>query len=261
MSSALQRSQWKKQIAWHAYQKHILGQAALLHVTSQEEEEALRRLGFNQPIALIPNGVRIPSRSGAGTSSVEKRRALFLSRLHPIKGLPILLEAWARVRPTNWVLDLVGPGEEDHRDKLVKKIRRHGMGEAVRFSGAVSEEEKWDMYRSADLFILPSHSENFGIVVAEALAAGVPVITTTGTPWEELEERRCGWRVDPEVDPLSEALRKAIQCPASKLQEMGRRGRALVKAQYSWEKVAKQMCASYRWILEGGAQPGWIGLN
>lgn len=259
-ASALQQNRWKKKAAWHAYQKHVLRQAALFHVTSQKEVDALRRMGCQQPAALIPNGVRVPSENGDETVHGEKRRALFLSRLHPIKGLPMLLDAWARICPQNWVLELVGPSEENHRSELEEQVRRHELEDSVRFSGAVSEEEKWDVYRQADLFVLPSHSENFGIVVAEALGAGLPVITTTGTPWKELEEYNCGWWVNPEADLLSEALREAVQQSSKTLQEMGQRGRKLVEERYTWSGVAAQLQASYRWIVGEAARPDCIQM-
>ncbi len=255
---ALQHNRWRKQFVWTAYQEWALQQAALFHVTSEEEVEALRDLGLNQPVALIPNGVQLPEPYDPEAPPPERRRALFLSRLHPKKGLPMLLEAWAEVRPENWELVLVGPSEENHRDDLEEQVRRHELGKMVRFAGAVSEEEKWEVYRKSDLFVLPSHSENFGIVVAEALAAGLPAITTTGTPWQELEGRNCGWWVEPEAGPLAEALREAFHCSPKTLREMGQRGRALVKERYTWGGVAAQLRASYQWILGEADRPACV---
>jgi glycosyltransferase involved in cell wall biosynthesis len=243
---------------WTAYQKWALQQAALFHVTSEEEVEALRDFGLDQPAALIPNGVQLPEPYDPEASLSERRRALFLSRLHPKKGLPMLLKAWAEVRPENWELVLVGPSEENHRDDLEEQVRRHELGKMVRFAGAVPEEEKWEVYRKSDLFVLPSHSENFGIVVAEALAAGLPAITTTGTPWQELEGRNCGWWVEPEAGPLAEALREAVHCSPKTLREMGQRGRALVKERYTWGGVAAQLRASYQWILGEADRPACV---
>lgn len=255
---ALQHNQWRKRLVWSAYQEWALHQATLFHVTSEEEVEALRDLGFDQPVALIPNGVHLPEPRDTDASSPEPRRALFLSRLHPKKGLPMLLEAWAEVRPEGWELVLVGPSEENHRDELEEQVRQYEMEDTVRFSGAVSEEEKWEVYRRADLFVLPSHSENFGIVVAEALAAGVPAITTTGTPWRELEKRNCGWWVEPETGSLAKALREALHCPPTTLREMGQRGRALVEERYTWSGVAAQLLASYRWVLGDTDRPDCV---
>jgi len=238
-----------------AYQKAALRQASLFHVTSEEEVEALRDLGFDQPVAMIPNGVQLPEQQSADSSSAGPRRALFLSRLHPKKGLPMLIEAWARVRPKDWELILVGPSEEGHRAELEEQVRSHGLDDEITFSGSVSDKEKWAVYRSADLFVLPTHSENFGIVVAEALAAGTPVLTTTGTPWRELETHGCGWWVEPEVERITRALDDAVGCADEERRAMGARGRRLVEEQYSWQGVARQMQAAYRWLVNGGARP------
>lgn len=257
-SWALQHNRWRKRLVWTAYQKWALQQAALFHVTSEEEVEALRDLGFDQPIALIPNGVQLPKQDGPTSSPTETRRALFLSRLHPKKGLPMLVEAWANVCPDGWELVLVGPSEGGHRAELEEQVRSHGLEDAITFVGSVSDDEKWAVYRSADLFVLPTHSENFGIVVAEALGAGVPVITTTGTPWQELETCKCGWWVEPDVEAITRAVDEAVRRTDEERRAMGRRGRKLVEDQYSWQRVAEQMRATYRWLAGEGDRPECI---
>jgi len=255
---ALRHHRWKKRLAWVAYQKWVLRRAALFHVTSQEEVDALRDLGLDQPAAVIPNGVPLPERPAPEASEETPRRALFLSRLHPKKGLPMLLEAWAAVGPEGWCLELVGPSEDGHRGELEAQARRLGLEDQVRFVGPVSDDEKWDVYRRADLFVLPTHSENFGIVVAEALAAGVPALTTTGAPWGDLEAHDCGWWVDPDVDAIADALADAVARGPEARAAMGRRGRRLVEARYSWEGVAAQMRDAYQWVVEGGAPPDCV---
>lgn len=257
-SWALQHNRRKKQLAWTGYQKWVLRQARLFHVTSQEEVDALRELGLDQPAAIVPNGVPLPELSPEDPSPSDERRALFLSRIHPKKGLPMLIRAWAEVAPENWVLEMVGPSEEGHRDELERQVRRAGLGDAVRFSGPVSDDRKWEVYRSADLFVLPTHSENFGIVVAEALAAGVPAITTTGTPWNDLEAHDCGWWVEPAPESIADALAHATALDPEERTEMGSQGRRLVEEQYSWSGVANKMTAAYRWMLTGEARPNFI---
>jgi glycosyltransferase involved in cell wall biosynthesis len=240
---------------WTAYQKWALQQATLFHVTSEEEVEALRDLGLEQPVALIPNGVQLPELDDTVASSSSRQRALFLSRLHQKKGLPMLIEAWAEIRPAGWELVLVGPSEEGHRAELEEQVRVHGLEDVVTFAGSVSDEEKWAVYQSADLFVLPTYSENFGIVVAEALAAGVPVITTTGTPWRELETQDCGWWVAPEKEAIGQALGEAVHAADEQRRAMGERGRRLVESRYSWRGVAEQMHATYRWLTGDGDRP------
>jgi len=260
-SWALRHNRWKKRLAWMGYQKHVLQRAALFHVTSQEEVDALRDLGFDQPAAVIPNGVPLPDASASNGSSGEGRRALFLSRVHPKKGLPMLLDAWATVRPAGWTLEIVGPSEEGHRAELEAQARRLRLEGTIQFAGPVADDEKWDVYRRADLFVLPTHSENFGIVVAEALAAGVPALTTTGAPWADLERHDCGWWVEPDEEALTGALRAAVGADDGTRRAMGRRGRALVEEQYSWDRVAAEMQAVYRWMVGGGERPGCVQVS
>jgi glycosyltransferase involved in cell wall biosynthesis len=255
---SLRHRGFKKRAAWHLYQKRVLRRADLFHVTSGEEAEGLRELGFEQPAAVIPNGVPLPDEHKTQPSAGATRTALFLSRIHPKKGLPMLLEAWAEVRPEGWRLVIAGPSEGGHRAELEQQARRLGLDEVVSFPGAIPDDDKWAHHRAADLFVLPTHSENFGIVVAEALASGVPAITTTGAPWQELETERCGWWTAIGTEALAQALREAVALSDEERLAMGRRGRALVAERYSWEHVAEQMRAVYAWLLGEGERPGCV---
>ncbi len=149
---------------------------------------------------------------------------MYLGRNHLLKGLDLLTEAWERVKRDGWRLKLVGPGLP---------------------GGLVEGEEKWRVLRAADVFVLPTRSENFGIVVAEALAAGVPVITTKGAPWAELVSENCGWWVEVGVEPRAEALREAMGLTDEERRAMGENGRRLVERKYKWEAVGARMVEVY----------------
>ena len=237
----------KKTAAWWAYQRRDLTGAALAHATSASEAASLRAAGLRMPIAIVPNGVESPPPAPPRPHS-GRRRALFLSRIHPIKGLPMLLEAWAALAPEGWELIVAGPDEGGHRAELEAQAVRLGLAE-VSFPGAARDADKWALYRSADLFVLPTYSENFGVVVAEALAAGLPVLTTTGAPWGELVSHRCGWWVEPEPRALREALAAALAAPDAQRAEMGARGRTLVAEAYAWPGIAARLADVYAWIL------------
>jgi glycosyltransferase involved in cell wall biosynthesis len=209
---------------------------------------------------VLPNGVEVPE-SIVPTTGGRTRRALFLSRLHPKKGLALLVEAWARVRPEGWELVIAGPDERGHRALIQDRIDAAGLMGEVRFAGAVDDERKWALYMSADLVVLPTRSENFGLVVAEALGAGVPVLTTRGAPWAALERERCGWWVAPTAEGVADGLARATALPDRELRAMGERGRAFVQEAFGWPHVAREMLGVYRWVLGGGARPACLHVD
>lgn len=255
---AWQHKRWKKRLGWWLFQRQVLQHAAAIVATAPAEADNLRPFRLRPPVAVVPNGVAWPppvsaalAEPGAPAAVVADppagapRVALFLSRLQRKKGLPLLLEAWAQVRPAGWQLLIHGPDEEGHLAEVTAQIARLGLGEVVRLGPALQGGAKWEAYARAELFVLPTHSENFGLVVAEALAVGTPVLTTTGAPWAELVEHRAGWWVPPTVPALQQALTAATALPTAKLRAMGARGRALVEARYTWSAAAGQLARLY----------------
>jgi glycosyltransferase involved in cell wall biosynthesis len=189
---------------------------------------------------------------------------LFLSRVHPIKGLPLLLEAMAveRQRLRDWRLVIAGPDAVGHRHELAQQAERLGVSDMIEFVGLVADEkEKRGLLGSADLFVLPTHTENFGIVIAEALACGVPVVTTQGAPWRELEEHGCGWWVPVSARAIADALVDAATRPAAELRAMGERGRALVRSRYVWSIVAERSLVLYKWLRGDTARPDFVVVD
>ena len=252
---------WKKIPAWLAYQKNDLNLARAVHITSKEEGDDLRVLGYKGPLALIPNGVNVPEYKKVEKRLNGKRTALFVSRIHPKKGLLLLIKAWAQVKPKGWRMRLVGPNENGYLSVIQKAIRDNGLEQDFVYDEPVYGEAKWDLYREADLFILPTISENFGIVVPEALACGVPVITTHGAPWTELTEQNCGWWVPVNADSIAKALQEAVKLTDAERIEMGLKGRRLVEEHYTWVSIALKMKALYEWILGGGNPPYFVRLD
>jgi len=255
---ALSYRAWKKRIAWLLYQRQDLETASLFVATSDQEAEAIRRMGLIQPIALIPNGVHLPTWKAHNRTNREIRRALFLSRIHPIKGLINLVTAWDRVRPEGWRMIVAGRDETGHLEDVKRAVQNKGLQEDFEFVGSVEGEVKERLYRDADLFILPSFSENFSLVVAEALSYGVPVITTRGAPWEGLVKNRCGWWVEVGVQPLAEAIQAATSLSDAERHDMGWRGRSFVSEAFSFREIALEMLAVYDWIRGVGAKPSCI---
>lgn len=247
----------KKELGWRLYQRRTLHVAAAFQATSEAEADDIRRFGFRQPVAVIPHGVALPTSATCADASGD-RTALFLSRFHPIKGLPDLIEAWDRVRPSGWRLLLVGPDEGGHRAEVERLVAERGLAHSVAFRQPVGESEKPDVFAAADLFVLPSHSENFGLVVAEALAFGLPVLTTRGTPWQALPQEGCGWWTDTGADALADALLEATTTPLSELRAMGLRGRAYVERDLSWAHSGRRHLALYCWLLGCGPRPDFV---
>lgn len=256
---ALDRQKVLKGLFWNSLQRPAIAHARLFHATADSEHDDIRRLGFRQPVAIIPNGIDVPKQAERARQGGSERTLLFLSRLHPTKGLEYLLQAWAALQHTfpKWKLRIIGPGDPTYLRKLAALASTLRV-DRVTFEGPLYGRKKNDVYHTADLFVLPTHSENFGMAVAEALAAGCPVITTKGAPWRGLIEQRAGWWVDIGVEPLQSSLEEAMSREADALTEMGARGRHWMERDFSWDRVATQMVESYRWIREGGTRPVWI---
>ena len=258
---ALAYRSWKKRLALLLYQRRDLASAVLLVATAEQEAENFRNLGLRQPIAIIPNGADLPEWRDRADPKGSPRTMLFLSRIHPVKGLLNLVQAWRIVRPTGWKMIIAGPDEGGHQRVVEAAIQQAGVQNDFAFTGSIYGEEKTALYCSADVFVLPTFTENFGLVVAEALACGVPVITTKGAPWQGLLTHRCGWWIDIGVEPLAAALREATTLPPDTLREMGQRGRTYVEQNFGWPGIAQQMLSVYRWVLGRGDKPNCVILD
>jgi glycosyltransferase involved in cell wall biosynthesis len=249
---ALSHKPLKKHLAWRLYQRRDLKWARRHHATSETEARNLRQLRLGVSVVTIPNGVDMPEERPSFVESEDgkakqngRRTALFLGRIYPVKGLPMLVKAWARLRPKGWQLRIVGPDEAGHRRQVEKAVSDAALGDVVTFTGPLDHRRKKSAFFGADLFVLPTYSESFGMAVAEALAHGVPVLTTTRSPWPGLAETGCGWSVDPTVDGIAEGLRQATMLNQEALRAMGKKGRALVIEKFSWKHVANLVLAMY----------------
>jgi glycosyltransferase involved in cell wall biosynthesis len=258
---ALSHKWFKKKLAWHVYQKRLLDRAALLHGTSECEVSQFKELGIKSSVALITWGVSLPAPQEQRLTPFHPRIALFVSRIHPKKGLPMLVEAWARVRPVGWTMRIVGPDEAGHQAEVEALVRKAKLETNFEFTGPLQGQALHAAYESASVFILPSYSENFGMVVAEAMAHSIPVVTTTGTPWPILPERGCGWWVAPTVDDIAQVLSTATALDDETLRAMGTKGREVVASEFSWQQTANKMKSVYEWVLGGGPKPGCVQLK
>jgi glycosyltransferase involved in cell wall biosynthesis len=233
---------WKKKLGLFLYQKKAIINADYLHATAQMELKSIRSLGFENPTVVIPNGIDLSAIKDVKIHYGTKKM-VFLSRIHPKKGVELLLQAWRNTDTSGWILEIAGNGDDAYIKELIESATDL---QNVHFVGAVYGEDKWNFLRSADVMVLPTYSENFGIVVAEALAVGVPVITTQGTPWEDLEANQCGWWIDLSIGNLQEYLEEVFKTTTEKLEEMGSNGRQLIAEKYDIKTIGKELVNLYK---------------
>ena len=254
---ALGNGRWKKRLAWLLYQRKDIVSATGFHATSEQEACEVRALGFKQPIAVVPNGLDVPAELPK-RKETGFRQALFLSRIHPKKGLLQLVRAWQAAGVSQeWRLCIAGPDENGHQREVEALVEQLGLQKQIGFVGAYDDSAKWQAYVNADLFVLPSFNENFGIVIAEAMAAGLPVLTTTGTPWSVLKENQMGWWVDASVEALTAALIEATTRPQPTLVAMGQLASEHVRRTYSWQETASKLSEFYSELYKVPRKKAW----
>lgn len=224
----------------------------VLHVTSEKEaKESLERFP-GVKVAVIPNGVEIPDQVGHVNSN-GTLRLLYLGRLDPKKGIENLLAACRILDGTlgvPWSLGVVGTGDPNYAKAIEIRIKELGLSQPVHLVGEVLGEAKQRLFEKADLVVVPSYTENFSMVVAEALAHGVPVIASRGTPWQRVEEMGCGLWVDNAPEELAKAIDQMSRMP---LREMGQRGRKWMRREFGWDIRAKEMITCYEAAMTGRA--------
>jgi len=254
-ADALAFSSRRKKLVWALGQRRALETATCFHATADSEAEDIRRAGLSAPVAVIPNGIDIPE----GEPDMAARTVLHLGRLHPKKGIDRLVAAWASVadRHPDWRLRIVGPSEIGCREALERQVRDLSAPR-VDFQGPLFGADKLAVYRQAGLFVLPTLNENFGMVVAEALAAGIPVICTKGAPWRGLKTEHCGWWIDHGPDAIAAALDAALALPEVERAAMGARGRAWMARDFGWDGIAARMADVYTWCLGRSDRPDCV---
>jgi len=257
---ALGHSAFQKKIFWALLQEPALRHASCIHATAESEYEEIRSVGFQQPVCIIPNGIDIPKEIKRNKRT--RRKLLFIGRIHPVKGVDILLNAWSKVfeRYPNWDLYIVGPDNGGYLQKM-KDLSKVLKLENVKFTGPVFGEEKQALYQESDLFVLPTHSENFGMTVAESLANRTPAIVSEGAPWSGLERENAGWWIEIGVEPLVKCLESALPLSRIELEVMGERGRSWMVRDFGWESIARSMLAVYMWVLGHGKKPDCVHVK
>jgi len=269
---ALKKSRWKKEIALALYDRANLNNAACFHAVGENEIADIRDFGLKNPIAVIPNGIPndwlVSSGDGAAFRqqhgiAADRRVLLFLSRITPKKGLPMLLDAMEGLRPAlaSWILVLAGADEFGHQAEVEAIIRKRGLSDVVIMPGPLFGQAKRDAFAAAELFVLPSYSEGAPIVILEALGAGVPVLATKASPWPQLVTHGCGWWTEIEAGFIADALKNAMGKSQEELHHMGLRGKNYVAEELTWRQASCKTIQMYEWILGLGSKPNFVVVN
>lgn len=241
----MKQKAWKKKLYYKFFVFPLLKKANGIHTTANSERQSVSQAGFSKTF-IVSNGISfseyksLPQRN----TSLENGKFvfLFLSRMDKEKGLDILLDAFSRFNNLNdenddYMLLLVGP---DNQNYFNRNFNLNSIPN-VKYIDGVYGADKTALYRNSDFFILPSYSENFGNVIAEALACELPVITTTGTPWSEISSVKCGFYIKPNVNELLDAMLKAYNMVPSERHTMGARGRKYILENFLWEQKCNEL--------------------
>jgi glycosyltransferase involved in cell wall biosynthesis len=152
----------------------------------------------------------------------------------------------------------MGKGDEQYEQFLRKEVERLGLTENIEFRGFINGREKFEQLSQLDALFVPSDFENFGMIVTEALACKTPVLASLGTPWEELNKRKCGWWMDSTPENIANVMSQIIDMPHEEIDAMGERGRKLVEEKFTADSVARQMKDLYEWILGKQEKPIFV---
>jgi poly(glycerol-phosphate) alpha-glucosyltransferase len=258
---ALERSRWKKQLAWWGWMDTVLRRSAMLHALCEEERASLRRLLPRAGTIVIPNGVDLPSR--AEIEGARDRTVVFLGRLHPKKGLIELIQGWASssvARNGGWNLVIAGWDDGGHEATLRDLVKARGLVSQVTFAGPVYGEAKKDLLRRAGAFVLTSFSEGLPMAVLEAWSYGVPVLMTDECHLSEGFADGAAVRVDPEPRRIAEGLDCLLGLSDQDRVVMGLRGRQLVEQRFNWLVIGRQMADMYDGLVDQSAAAAAVAI-
>ena len=262
---ALSQRSLKKKLAMRVGLRRLISKADAFHAVSIGEQNEIRAAISSARTVIIPNGVdlaelssELPEMTAAVAGSPAASYVLFLARLHEVKGANLLVDAFALLLKqstecSSYRLIMAGPdyGEEG---SLRAQAKRLGIDQKVEFTGAVFGEEKRNLFRNATLVCQPSRYEAFSLTLLEALAVGVPVVTTPGANFPEVASEKAGIVSDRTPQELARNMRMLLTRPALRAQ-MGNNGRDLVRNKYTWERIAARSLEIYAGIRTGGGIP------
>ncbi|MDA8736518.1 glycosyltransferase [Opitutales bacterium] len=263
---AVGNSGLKKKLAAFVYESRNMRDAACMHALNRSEALSIREYGLTQPICVLPNGVNLPSVELLEPKQCEgaKTRIVFIGRIHPKKGIHEMLDAWARVRQEfralmeDWELVIAGWDDGGHLPALKEHAANLGISDSVSFPGSVYGDDKVDLLRSAEWFILPSHSEGMPMAVLEAWSYGVPAVLTPACNLPEGFSSGAAVSIDPQADSIFEGFLKVLEMPVAERNTMGASARTLVEDHFTWSQISKEMQGVYEWMRGDAAAPACL---
>lgn len=234
------------------------------HALCQKELEDIRAYGLKQPVAIIPNGINLPDPDLKFEKTDNKKRLLYLGRLHKKKGVDLLLKAIAAINREenglldNWQIDLVGWNHEGCKAELEKIVSENRLEDKVVFHGGLFGKDKQSMYANADGYILPSHGEGLPMTVLEAWSWKLPVVMTPECHIPEGYDADAAIKINDNVESVEEGLKKFFGMSDEERQSMGMRGYDLVRENFTWDVSAKKMIEVYEWLLGNHEKPDFV---
>lgn len=271
---AVKNSKFKKKLAYHWYEKSAFSACSCFHVNTVKEYESLRSFGLKNPIAIINNGVSLPDRNKSfkaapwGNQFAGKKVLLYLSRVHPKKGLANLIDAIAALKkesdPTlnNWVLAIVGCAEGgEHEKQLATQVEQHGLQQYVHFFGQFFHEDMEACYYHSDAYILPSYSEGVPMAALSAWAFGKYSLLTPECNLVEGFDAGASLRIETNPHSIKSGLQTLFSKTDEELNQLGAGAFEFVNRMFSWQEMARKMSEVYYWVTKKGPRPETIILD
>jgi len=279
----LRKKKRLKQIYTALLERGNLAAAAAIHFTSTQEARVSERFGLKTNDLVIPLGVTLPTIAESATAIPPKEGQadapgqartkwgisahcpliLYMSRIDPKKGLdlllPVLIQLQAEELDFHFVLAGGNPQDPAYEQQIQQQVKTSSLAARTTIAGFVSGALKTVLLQDADLFVLPSYYENFGIAVAEAMVAGTPVVISNQVYiWEDVQQAEAGWVCDCTVESLAQKLRTALSGRAEQ-QRRGKQAQQYALEHYSWTAIAQQTIQAYQQLLQKAEDRGQKG--
>ena len=265
---ALNNSRLKKLIALALFEKRNLKAATCIHALNDSEYRSIRKFGLKNPVAIIPNGISLqPEPTSLSTKKMEKKKLLFLGRIHPKKGISLLIESINSIKRSvyfsskEWEIIIAGWDQNGYRKKLETLVAQYQLESVIKFLGPVYGTRKHELLSSVQGFILPSYSEGLPMSVLEAFSYGVPVLMTKECNLPKAFDLNAAIEIHTDTNDISKKLLAFFSLNNEQLEKLQTQGYKYAKDNFSWDFIAKQMEEVYNWILNSTEKPHCVILD